>query len=747
MTLDSTVPNAAIDAADTAPETIETPEITDAPVAAAVEASEAPAAAETAPTEAVAPVVEAAEAVTAEAAAETVQVEAATETVAEAAEEFTVETDEVAPYDGPSFEELGLAEKITAALAERGIMTPFPIQAATIPDALAGRDILGRGQTGSGKTLAFGLPALSRLAAGGRTKAKRPRAIILTPTRELAIQVAESLQTFGDAVGIDMKVVCGGTAFSRQIDALRAGVDMLVATPGRLRDLIRRGECSLDSVEIAILDEADQMADMGFLPEVEELFDMLPVGGQRMLFSATLEKEIDVLVRKYLSDPVVHSVDPSAGSVTTMTHHLLLIGPRDKATMTAAVAARPGLTMVFVRTQLAVDRIADELREAGVKAEGLHGGMSQVDRSKVLDRFKNGRLDALVCTDVAARGIHVDGVDMVLHVDPPKTHKDYLHRAGRTARAGQSGHVATLVLPHQNRSMFSLIERAGVEAQRHYVNDNFDPELTALMGARNFTDLRAVAADHQASQNDAEAARLEQQIQRLKEDAEGLRAEATRLREQAEREIIDPPKRRDRDDRGPRRERDDRGGGERRGGYGDRGGRTGGYRGNREGGGSGGGYRGNREGGSGGGYRGNREGGSGGGYQGNREGGSSGGYRGNREGGGYAGGGERRGGYGDRSTSGGGGYAGGGERRSYGDRDNRGGGYRGGSSEGGRSGGYSGGGERRSYGDRDNRGGGGFRSDDRGSRGSGSTGGGFRGDDRGGREGGFRGDRERRDRW
>ncbi|MDA1385336.1 MULTISPECIES: DEAD/DEAH box helicase [Glycomyces] len=663
---------------------------------------------------------------TVETAAEAAPAEATETVAAEAtpAEEFTVETDEVPVYTGPSFDELGLPEKITAALAEQGIVTPFPIQAATIPDALAGRDILGRGQTGSGKTLAFGLPTLARLAAGGRTRAKRPRAIILTPTRELAIQVAESLQTFGDAVGIDMKVVCGGTAFNRQIDALRAGVDMLVATPGRLRDLIRRGECSLEDIELAILDEADQMADMGFLPEVEELFDMLPVGGQRMLFSATLEKEIDVLVRKYLQDPVTHSVDPSAGSVTTMTHHLLLIGPRDKATMTAAVAARPGLTMVFVRTQLAVDRIAEELREQGVKAEGLHGGMSQVDRSKVLDRFKNGRLDALVCTDVAARGIHVDGVDMVLHVDPPKTHKDYLHRAGRTARAGQSGHVATLVLPHQNRSMFSLIERAGVEAQRHYVNDNFDPELTALMGARNFTDLRAVAADHQASQNDAEAARLEQQIQRLKEDAEGLRAQAARLREQAEREILDPPKRRDRDDRGPRRERDDRSGGERRGGgYRGQGGDRGGYRGNREGG-SGGGYRGNREGGSGGGYQGNRD---GGGYRGNREGGSGGGYQGNRDGGGY------------RGNREGGGYSGGGERRSYGDRDNRGGGFRGGDS---RSGGYSGGGERRSYGDRDNRGGGGFRSDDRGSRS------GFRGDDRGSREGGgFRGDRERRNRW
>ncbi|WP_243901417.1 DEAD/DEAH box helicase [Glycomyces niveus] len=696
---------------DMALETPETPVTTDAQAVAA----EAPAAVDSTVEDTVettaAPAAESTEAVAAE---------------AEIPADFTVEADEVPAYTGPSFDELGLPEKITAALAEQGIITPFPIQAATIPDAIAGRDILGRGQTGSGKTLAFGLPTLARLAAGGRTKAKRPRAIILTPTRELAIQVAESLQTFGDAVGIDMKVVCGGTAFNRQIDALRAGVDMLVATPGRLRDLIRRGECSLEDVELAILDEADQMADMGFLPEVEELFDQLPTGGQRMLFSATLEEEIDVLVRKYLSEPVVHSVDPPAGSVTTMTHHLMLIGPRDKATMTAAVASRPGLTMVFVRTQLAVDRIAEELREAGVNAEGLHGGMSQQDRSKVLDRFKNGRLDALVCTDVAARGIHVDGVDMVLHVDPPKTHKDYLHRAGRTARAGQSGHVATLVLPHQNRSMFSLIERAGVEAQRHYVNDNFDAELTKLMGARNFTDLRAVSAEHQAARSDEEIKRLERQIERLKEDAEGLRTEAARLREQAEREIVEGPSKR-RDDRGPRRERDDRGGGERRGGgYRGQGGDRGGYRGNREGGDRGG-YRGNREGGDRGGYRGNREGGDRGGYRGNREGGyqgnREGGYQGNRDGG--------RGGYGDRDNRGGG--YGGGERRSYGDRDNRGGGFRSDS----RSGGFSG--ERRSYGDRDNRGGG-FRGDDRGNRG------GFRGDDRGER-GGFRGDRERRDRW
>ncbi|WP_100444977.1 DEAD/DEAH box helicase [Glycomyces xiaoerkulensis] len=470
---------------------------------------------------------------------------------------FTVETDRVnTANDRPGFEDLGLPEKITAALAERGLVEPFPIQAATIPDALAGRDILGRGRTGSGKTLAFGLPTLARLAGGGRTERRKPRAVILTPTRELAIQIADALQTFGDAVGVEMKVVCGGTAFSRQIDALRSGVDMLVATPGRLRDLIRRGECSLENVEVAVLDEADQMADMGFLPEVEELYDQLP-DGQRMLFSATLEKEIDVLVRKYLTDPVQHSVDPSSSSITTMAHHLLLIGPRDKGTMTAAIAGRPGRTMVFVRTQLAVDRIADELRESGINASGLHGGMSQADRSKVLDRFKHGRIDALVCTDVAARGIHVDGVDMVLHVDPPKTHKDYLHRAGRTARAGESGIVVTLVLPHQNRTVFSLLERAGVEAKRHFVNDNFGPELTELLGARNFTDMRAASSEHQATRSEAEIGRLERHIERLREDIEGLRGEAARLREQAERELIEGPPKRDR--RGPRRDGDRRG--------------------------------------------------------------------------------------------------------------------------------------------------------------------------------------------
>lgn len=347
-----------------------------------------------------------------------------------------------AETSAPSFADLGLPPAIVSALAERGVTSPFPIQAATIPDALSGKDVLGRGRTGSGKTLSFGLPLLVTLATdGGRTQAKRPRGLILTPTRELAMQVADALDPYARILRLDMKVVCGGTSMPRQIEALRNGVDVLVATPGRLRDLIDRKVCILDSVKIAVLDEADQMADMGFLPEVTEILDQVPPGGQRMLFSATLEKEIDTLVRRYLSEPVTHEVDPSAGAVTTMSHHVLVVKPKAKAPVTAAIAGQDGRSIAFVRTQLGADRVADQLREAGVRAEPLHGGMTQQARNAVLERFKGGGLDCLVATDVAARGIHVDGVDVVLHVDPARDGKDYLHRAGRTARAGRSGTV------------------------------------------------------------------------------------------------------------------------------------------------------------------------------------------------------------------------------------------------------------------------------------------------------------------
>ncbi|CAM5317526.1 DEAD/DEAH box helicase [Streptomyces californicus] len=339
-----------------------------------------------------------------------------------------------------TFGDLGLPEGIVRKLAQNGVTTPFPIQAATIPDALAGKDILGRGRTGSGKTLSFGLPTLAALA-GGRTEKKKPRAVILTPTRELAMQVADALQPYGDVLGLKMKVVCGGTSMGNQIYALERGVDILVATPGRLRDIINRGACSLEDVQVAVLDEADQMSDLGFLPEVTELLDQVPAGGQRMLFSATMENEIGTLVKRYLSNPVTHEVDSAQGNVTTMSHHVLVVKPKDKAPVTAAIAARKGRTIIFVRTQLGADRIAEQLIESGVKADALHGGMTQGARTRVLEDFKKGYVNALVATDVAARGIHVDGIDLVLNVDPAGDHKDYLHRSGRTARAGRSGVV------------------------------------------------------------------------------------------------------------------------------------------------------------------------------------------------------------------------------------------------------------------------------------------------------------------
>ncbi|MEU3506142.1 DEAD/DEAH box helicase, partial [Streptomyces hundungensis] len=279
-----------------------------------------------------------------------------------------------------TFADLGLPEGVVRKLAQNGVTSPFPIQAATIPDALAGKDILGRGRTGSGKTLSFGLPTLAQLA-GGHTEKKKPRAIILTPTRELAMQVADALQPYGDVLGLKMKVVCGGTSMSNQIYALERGVDVLVATPGRLRDLINRGACSLANVQVAVLDEADQMSDLGFLPEVTELLDQIPGGGQRMLFSATMENEISTLVKRYLTNPVTHEVDSAQGNVSTMTHHVLVVKPKDKAPVTAAIAARKGRTIIFVRTQLGADRIAEQLCESGVKADALHGGMTQGART------------------------------------------------------------------------------------------------------------------------------------------------------------------------------------------------------------------------------------------------------------------------------------------------------------------------------------------------------------------------------
>ncbi|WP_405458600.1 DEAD/DEAH box helicase [Streptomyces sp. NBC_00101] len=498
------------------------------------------------------------EAVVAEVAPAPVEVtgEQAPEAVSTEAEAVTVETgsvsdetvsDEAAEADEDAeptltFASLGLPDGIVRKLAQNGVTSPFPIQAATIPDALAGKDILGRGRTGSGKTLSFGLPTLAALA-GGHTEKKKPRAIILTPTRELAMQVADALQPYGDVLGLKMKVVCGGTSMSNQIYALERGVDVLVATPGRLRDIINRGACSLANVQVAVLDEADQMSDLGFLPEVTELLDQIPGGGQRMLFSATMENEIGTLVKRYLTNPVTHEVDSAQGNVSTMSHHVLVVKPKDKAPVTAAIAARKGRTIIFVRTQLGADRIAEQLIESGVKADALHGGMTQGARTRVLEDFKKGFVNALVATDVAARGIHVDGIDLVLNVDPAGDHKDYLHRSGRTARAGKSGVVVSLALPHQRRQIFRLMEDAGVDASRHIVQGAgvFEPEVAEITGARSLTEVQADSANNAAKQAEREVAELTKQLEHVQRRAGELREEADRLVARAARERGDDP--------------------------------------------------------------------------------------------------------------------------------------------------------------------------------------------------------------
>ncbi|MDG4836203.1 DEAD/DEAH box helicase [Micromonospora sp. WMMD967] len=381
------------------------------------------------------------------------------------------------------FAALGLPEPLVRALARQGITSPFEIQRATVPDALAGRDVLGRGQTGSGKTLAFGLPLLARVAAAKPARPMRPRALVLVPTRELAMQVNDALLPLGKALNVFLKTAVGGVPYDRQIDALRRGVEIIVATPGRLGDLIERGICQLDDVEVTVLDEADQMADMGFLPEVTELLAKTPANGQRLLFSATLDGDVDALVKRFMNDPVTHSTAPSTASVSTMDHHMLLIPPHEKFPVAASIAARDGRTMVFARTQLGVDRLVEQLAAVGVRAGGLHGGKTQRMRTKTLAEFREGRMNVLVATDVAARGIHVDGVTLVLHVDPPKDPKDYLHRAGRTARAGESGAVATLVLPKQRRTTLAMMEKAGVAPAETRVRVG-DQALAELVGAR-----------------------------------------------------------------------------------------------------------------------------------------------------------------------------------------------------------------------------------------------------------------------
>ncbi|MET8042978.1 DEAD/DEAH box helicase [Micromonospora sp. NPDC005215] len=382
----------------------------------------------------------------------------------------------------PSFAHTGLAPALLTALIAQGITEPFPIQTATLPDSLAGRDVLGRGRTGSGKTLAFGLPLLSR-TAGRKARPGRPLALVLVPTRELAQQVTTALAPYARAVGLRCTTVVGGLSLQRQADALRAGAEVVVATPGRLHDLINRGDARLDQVEITVLDEADQMADMGFLPQVTKLLEQVAPQGQRMLFSATLDGGVDRLVRRFLSNPVTHSVDPGTATVTAMTHHVLHVDALDKPDALTRIAAREGRTILFMGTKHRADRLARQLLSKGVRAAALHGGKSQPQRTRILEQFRNGQVTALVATDVAARGIHVDGLDMVVNVDPPTEAKDYLHRGGRTARAGESGSVVTLVLPEQRRDVSRLMAVAGIRPESVQVRPG-DGSLARVTGAR-----------------------------------------------------------------------------------------------------------------------------------------------------------------------------------------------------------------------------------------------------------------------
>jgi superfamily II DNA/RNA helicase len=389
----------------------------------------------------------------------------------------------IVPTDNlPGFADLGLAPSLVSALHRAGIETPFPIQAAAIPDVLAGRDLLGRAATGSGKTLAFGLPLITRLE-GSRSAPRRPRGLVLVPTRELAMQVGDAIAPLADSRGVQVRIVAGGMPIGKQITALERGVDVVVATPGRLVDLIERRSCVLSDVEVVVLDEADHMADLGFLPVVRQLLDMTPRNGQRLLFSATLDGDVATLVDNYLTDPAVHALSSVTASVDTMTHHVFRAPHESKFGVVAEIAGRPERTLLFVRTKHGADRLARQLGRVGVPAGALHGGRTQAQRNRALAAFRDGSVPALVATDVAARGIHIDDVSLVVHVDPPQDSKDYLHRSGRTARAGQAGVVVLFATPDQERVVRRMLSDAGVQADQRDVTPG-DDVVAKITGAR-----------------------------------------------------------------------------------------------------------------------------------------------------------------------------------------------------------------------------------------------------------------------
>ena len=399
-----------------------------------------------------------------------------------------------------SFKDLGIAPALVEALDAQGITSPFPIQSATLPDAIKGRDVLGRGQTGSGKTLAFGLAMLTRLE-GRIAKPHRPLGLILSPTRELAVQISDVVGPLSRKVGLSTQVVAGGLSYVGQIKALRSGVTILVATPGRLIDLIEKKHVVLDDVAITVLDEADQMADMGFLPVVKDILGQTKDDGQRLLFSATLDRDVDSLVKRFLKDPITHSLENEKSRAADMLHHVLIMDQGHKDLVATQIAARKGRTIFFVRTKHGADKLAEKMLRSGVPVGVLHGGKSQGQRTRVLAAFKDGRASALVATDVAARGIHVDDVSLVVHVDAPADHKDYLHRAGRTARAGATGVVVTLATHKQKRGIFGITNQAKVKLNEVYVRPS-DPELVRVTGSQEPSGIPVIVEAEKPGRND-----------------------------------------------------------------------------------------------------------------------------------------------------------------------------------------------------------------------------------------------------
>ena len=379
-----------------------------------------------------------------------------------------------------NFASLGVPARLVDVLTGLGIDTPTPIQSATLPDALAGRDVLGRGRTGSGKTYAFLLPLVARLSGGRKARPGAPRALILAPTRELVGQIEAALAPLAIAAGLTVRTVFGGVGQNPQVNALRRGVDIVVACPGRLEDLIGQGLCSLSDVQITVLDEADHMADLGFLPGVRRLLARTPKDGQRLLFSATLDKAIDVLVRQFLADPVTHQADSAHSPVSEMSHHVLHVDREHRLSILVQLTSAPGRTVVFTRTKHGAKALARQLNRSGVPAVELHGNLGQNARSRNLEAFHAGTASVLVATDIAARGIHVDDVALVVHADPPTEHKAYLHRSGRTARAGNTGTVVTLMTSEQVRDVHDLTRAAAVTPTTTRIHGADHPMLAEL---------------------------------------------------------------------------------------------------------------------------------------------------------------------------------------------------------------------------------------------------------------------------